>query len=98
LNFANLIDIGELMDPVGSMSEYLHELIHAWSCSSIVTLDREMMTLLSISFFETPIEIIFASVTSIFVVLDFDTGSWEFHDGYGHMVKKSTTLSRKVEV
>lgn len=35
-----LIDISDLMDPVGSMSEYFYEPIHAWSCSSIVTLEE----------------------------------------------------------
>ena len=60
--------------------------------------DDPELTLLSISIFETPIEIIFASVTSIFVVLNFDTRSWEFHNGYESMIEMSGSLSRKVEV
>ena len=34
-----LIDISGLTDSVGSMSGHFYKLIHAWSCSSIVTLD-----------------------------------------------------------
>ena len=36
----HLFDISELTDSVGSMSGHFYTLIHAWSCSSIVTINE----------------------------------------------------------